>query len=1204
MESTTVRRSTRIARRAGEQGARPSTSNQVEVEKSATGRNSSKPRDGDPSLNETKSQGGGTPTPRPNNTKSKRCKWSEEEYKGVMRAYYEAKHHPKGQCCTKEAYNIWRSANQNTREGIDANKLANVRRYIVNQKILNDEQLQEIEDEVKVKDVNNNAIEQTLPEPVYAEEVEVPFLENEINADPELNNGIHEEDIDENVIQEIKTKWEEVKHLKLEERPRLLKIRTSNKNKEVLRKVNSAVKEIQRRAVQPLDITQINELIYSAATIAQDQCGLKTKHQKDRRRKQPAWKARIQKIIDQKRADLSTLTEMKRGGNVNQKKRNTLVKIYKIKSHEDYDIARERLKQEIQAKAQRIRRYEKRSRFYRQNLIFKEDAKKFYRELGKTQIEVKEHPKKEEIEEFWRNIMEKDKKHNTQAEWIKHQEEVNEDKNTQTWDPISTDEVKMALKNASNWKSPGVDGVTNYWLKMFGNLHQSLADAYNHIINTPEEAPQWLTQGTTYLLPKTEKTKLPKNYRPITCLPTMYKILTSIITERTYNFLENEDMLPTEQKGCKRGSYGCKDQLLVNKMIIEDCKKRLRKLSEGWVDYRKAFDSVPHSWILECMRIFKLSPTLIKFFENSMSKWQTIMSLQTEKSTITTSPIKIRSGIFQGDSFSPLIFCLALAPLSLMLNDSKLGYEIKNQKINHLFYMDDLKLYAGNDEELEKLLKIVKEFSDDIGMEFGLDKCAKATFIRGRLTKSQNIQLDRKTEIKDLEQEETYKYLGVDESNGIQHPKMREKIRKEYYRRVRLVLKSELNSANKMTAINTLAVPVVTYSFNIIQWPQLEIKNLDRKTRKLLTTYRMYHPKSDVERLYVPRREGGRGLMQIENAYKAATIGLEVYLREKNDRFLKLVYQHEADKKLYSVVKEAERIRKEMKPIVEQHRDNEQTTKLVKRVKAQVRNNLCQQLQETWKSKVMHGQFPKSLEKADVNKEQSYNWLRSSGLKPETEGLIIAAQDQSLATRYYRNRIIKDGTDPRCRMCNKYDETIEHITSGCPILAPTEYLHRHNRVAAYVHQNILKAYNIQSESNWYDHQPKTVTENEEVTILWDMPITTDKQINANRPDIVVKDHKKKICYLLDISTPSDRNIANKEIEKLSKYKDLEIEINRMWNMETIVIPVIIGNLGVIRKTCEKWISKIPGKINIDMLQKITLLGTAHILRKFLSIKTV
>ena len=99
-------------------------------------------------------------------------------------------------------------------------------------------------------------------------------------------------------------------------------------------------------------------------------------------------------------------------------------------------------------------------------------------------------------------------------------------------------------------------------------------------------------------------------------------------------------------------------------------------------------------------------------------------------------------------------------------------------------------------------MKIVKGFSDDIGMEFGLDKCATATFRRGRLTKKENITLDDLTVIKDLEQEEVYKYLGVNEGDGIQHASMKDKLKKEVIRRVRSILKTELNAKNRITESN------------------------------------------------------------------------------------------------------------------------------------------------------------------------------------------------------------------------------------------------------------------------------------------------------------------------------------------------------------------------------------------------------------------
>ena len=140
------------------------------------------------------------------------------------------------------------------------------------------------------------------------------------------------------------------------------------------------------------------------------------------------------------------------------------------------------------------------------------------------------------------------------------------------------------------------------------------------------------------------------------------------------------------------------------------------------------------------MEICKLSPMLIKFIRLSMEQWKAVMILNAPN-PITTNAIKINSGIFQGDSFSPLIFCLALAPLSFILNKTKKCYTLYSDKINHLFYMDDLKLYSQNNDGLNELIHKVKQFSDDIKMEFGLDKCAKASFVRGLLQSSSRIQL-------------------------------------------------------------------------------------------------------------------------------------------------------------------------------------------------------------------------------------------------------------------------------------------------------------------------------------------------------------------------------------------------------------------------------------------------------------------------------
>lgn len=136
-------------------------------------------------------------------------------------------------------------------------------------------------------------------------------------------------------------------------------------------------------------------------------------------------------------------------------------------------------------------------------------------------------------------------------------------------------------------------------------------------------------------------------------------------------------------------------------------------------------------------------------------------------------------------------------------------------------------------------------------MKFGFEKCAKATILKRKLTSSQNIEIAQDKTIKALEQHNVYKYLRVDEHDGIQHRKMKTKLKDEYYRRVRAVLKTYLNAKNKMSAIISIAVPVIQYSFGIIKWTLSEIRKMDRQTRKLLTMHGTLHPRADIDRSHI-----------------------------------------------------------------------------------------------------------------------------------------------------------------------------------------------------------------------------------------------------------------------------------------------------------------------------------------------------------------
>jgi hypothetical protein len=118
-----------------------------------------------------------------------------------------------------------------------------------------------------------------------------------------------------------------------------------------------------------------------------------------------------------------------------------------------------------------------------------------------------------------------------------------------------------------------------------------------------------------------------------------------------------------------------------------------------------------------------------------------------------------------------------------------------------------------------------------------------------------------------------------------------------------------------------------------------------------------------------------------------------------------------------------------------------------------------------------------------------------------------------------------------------------------------------------------------------------------MTVLWNQGIQTDREVVANRPDIIIKNMKDKICLLIDVAIPWNRNVIEKESKKKLKYKNLSIEIQRMWNMKCFVLPVIIGATGIVSEGLKKNLETKPGKYSVDSLQKKVMLGTSHIIRK-------
>jgi len=1077
-------------------------------------------------------------------TRERRKEWSRQDNIKVMECFYLSQ--PERRGYMKRMHQIWK---ERRLFSVTDQRIADQARVIKRNGLLSSLELEEIKN--RVLNVPTSAeTEVNLQE----EEISEETLQEEDYREGQGNNTIEEQpsQAQTEIIDKLK---EKIRNIPMKRTMPKVKRIPKDKIKRETEKVNGAMAFIDTR-----EIGETNDLIYAGAQVVLERLNA---HQTNsgntnRSKKEPPWKQRLQKKLDGIRKDLGKLHNIKDG-----KKKATANFKYKYRlERKGIATVIEEMTQRLRSTAAKIKRYSERVNQFQQNHLFETDQKRFYNAMNGKDQEASLQPEPNAALDFWSNIWGRPHQHKQDAGWIKETENEYIDIHQQKDMEINAAGLKKVLRKLSPWKAAGPDGVQAYWVKNFTTLHGRLVAQLEDVMHkgTP---PKWMTTGRTVLIPKDpSKGNIPSNYRPITCLPIMYKVMTAMISDCVYEHLTMNNILPWEQKGCGRKSRGTKDQLILDKSIMKESKEKKTNLVMGWIDYRKAYDMVPHTWITSVFSMLGISDNIKKFITESMKGWRTIL----ESEGLQLGEVQIKRGIFQGDSLSPLVFVMAMVPLTIILRKIRPGYSMRDKsKINHLLYMDDLKVYGKSRREIETIIHTVRIFSDDIGMEFGLDKCATIMLRRGKLETGSLVQLPDGREIHQLEESEHYKYLGVLEADDIKHEKMKVNIEEEYIRRLTKLLKSKLNSGNLFRAINTWAVSLYRYGAGIVEWTQEELRKIDRRTRKLITMYQGMHPRSDVDRIYVEREKGGRGLMSIEDTVKYETHSLKKYTETSESQ----------------VIRTAGKIIKsdgDENPL--EYRNQQKKTRL-----------------ENWREKPMNGQHLRQTK--DNTAKESWQWLKRGSLKRQTESLIIAAQDQALRTNYRKARIEKTTNVATCRLCKEKDETVSHLISECSKIAQTEYKHRHDTVAAAVHWSICKKHELPHTEKWYDHRAESVIENAKVKLLWDFNIQTDKVIEARRPDLVLVNKETNECQIIDIAIPGDTRVVRKEEEKIEKYKELGFEISRLWNVRTKIIPIVIGALGTISDRHLAYLAEVGANLSFETIQKSAILGTARIIRKAL-----
>ena len=180
-------------------------------------------------------------------------------------------------------------------------------------------------------------------------------------------------------------------------------------------------------------------------------------------------------------------------------------------------------------------------------------------------------------------------------------------------------------------------------------------------------------------------------------------------------------------------------------------------------------------------------------------------------------------------------------------------------------------------------------------MEFGIEKCGILVMEKGKIVKSVGMEFPDIKVMKLLQEGESYKNLGILEAEKFLEEKMKLNVSKEYIRSLRNVLKSKLNDGNLVCGVNTWAVSLLIYLAAFAGCRKSELHSIDRKTRKFFTNYGALRLTSDVDRLYVSRKEQGRDLISIEVCAELAIRRLEVHVHGNEERLIQAARGNKID---------------------------------------------------------------------------------------------------------------------------------------------------------------------------------------------------------------------------------------------------------------------------------------------------------------------
>ena len=347
--------------------------------------------------------------------------------------------------------------------------------------------------------------------------------------------------------------------------------------------------------------------------------------------------------------------------------------------------------------------------------MFQRDQKAHFWTLEAVEKREGEMPKMQKFVEFFGGILEQNNPTPNMPLMEEVKAELGERAILVSDFAITDENMKKEIANRKNWTAPGIDGIPNFWWKKFEPAQKAFRKAFTDMYIDTAMYPGWWSSGRTVMLPKMKNLSDEKNYRPITCLNISYKILKSLVAKYMREHNAVNEIWDEGQLGAVEGILGTIDQLIMDRCFKEEIKQHHHNLAAAFYDCKNAYDKVHHDWMIRVYEWIGIPRSVIKLIKELMRKCKTKLEIWRIFEKMTRQWIQILCGFLQGDSYSPVGFCISEILVCILLQHSR-GYRMEEpgnriMKRTNSLSVEDLKVYQESHNALKNVNRITAQAS-------------------------------------------------------------------------------------------------------------------------------------------------------------------------------------------------------------------------------------------------------------------------------------------------------------------------------------------------------------------------------------------------------------------------------------------------------------------------------------------------------------